>query len=335
MTRLGTLGGSARPLGRSSVTVSTFGLGTAPLAGMFESVPEREAIGTVERALARGVTYFDTAPMYGTGTAERRLGRALRGVPRKNFAVSTKVGRVLTPGRDEFASMFADGDRQLRATFDFSAAATRQTLEASLERLGLDRVDIVYVHDPDDHIAQAVGETIPALQELRGEGLVGAIGLGVNSARTATAIMRRAALDVVMLAGRHTLLDRSATQEALPLAAAHGVSVIAAGVLNSGILAAPVAGATFDYLPTPPATLCLAQRLEMICADHGVPLAAAALRHPARHRAVAGIVVGCRSPRELDENLDLFATPVPAACYADLDAAVATHRAHTHHGDDH
>lgn len=333
MTQRGTLNGPGKVLGGSSIEVSPFGLGTAPLAGMFERVAESEAIDTVERALARGVTYFDTAPMYGTGTAERRLGRALRGVPRRDFVVSTKVGRVLSPGRDEFASMFADGDHQLRATFDFSAAATRQTLEASLDRLGLDRVDIAYVHDPDDHMAQAVSETIPALEELRAEGMVGAIGLGVNSARTAASIIRRATLDVVMLAGRYTLLDRSAAEEALPLATEHDVSIIAAGVLNSGVLAAPVAGATFDYVPSSPAMLRLAQRLEEICTDHGVPLAAAALQFPARHPAVASIVVGCRGPRELDDDLDLFTTPIPVECYTQLDAAVAAHRAHAANGD--
>ncbi|UNX54294.1 aldo/keto reductase [Georgenia sp. TF02-10] len=312
---------AAARLGRSPVAVSRLSLGTAPLAGLYQSVSEAEAIGTVERALELGVTYLDTAPLYGAGNAERRLGRALRGVPRDRYVVSTKVGRLLRPVEDAGASMFANGDRRRADVFDFSASAVRQGLEESLSRLGLDSVDVVYIHDPDDAVDQAIHETYPALAELRTAGVIGAIGVGMNEPGVPARFIQETDVDVVLVAGRYSLLERDAAVELLPAAVERGVSVVAAGVLNSGILADPRPGARFNYLPAAADRIARAQRLQDVCAQFGVPLTAAALQFPARHPAISSVLVGCRSGHEVADDVELFDTPIGPACWAALEAA--------------
>jgi D-threo-aldose 1-dehydrogenase len=274
------------------------GLGTAPLGGLFAIVDDDAARATVDRAWELGVRLFDTAPLYGSGLSEERLGTALQGRPRGEYELSTKVGRVLRPGDPD---PIFHGARPLAPVFDFSGEGMLRSLAESLERLGLDRVDTVFVHDPEGHIEQALS----GLDALRG---VARLGVGTNFVATALEFARGADIDQVMIAGRYTLLDRSAETELLPLCAEHGIAVTAAGVFNSGILAG---GSTFDYRPASSAQRARVDDLASRCSRYGIPLAAAALQFPLRHPAVRTIVVGARSPSEVEQNLDHLALPIP------------------------
>ena len=299
-----------------SVALPRLGLGTAPIGGLFEPVSEQTAAATVERALDRGVRLFDTAPLYGLGLAERRLGRALAGRPRDELLVATKVGRLLRMGGppDEEQS-FWRGAPPLNPVFDFGYDGTLRSVEKSLERLGLDRVDVLHVHDPDDHVEEALAGAYRALDRLRAEGAISVVGVGTNAVETALRFARETDLDCILLAGRYTLLDQSALGELLPLCLERGIAVILGGALNSGILAG---GSTFDYRPAPPAWRARAQALAEACARHDVPLAAAAFQFPLAHPAVSTLLVGARSPAELDEDLDLLGLPVPQALWTEL-----------------
>lgn len=290
------------------VTRSRLGLGTGPLAGLFEAVSADAARATVDRAWEMGVRYFDTAPLYGSGLAEQRLGAALAARPRDEYTVSTKVGRVLGPG--DPSPHFVDAP-PLGAVFDYTPDGIRHSLAGSLERLGLDRVDGVLLHDPEEHM----DETRRAADAVRE--LARWIGVGTNSAATAAVLVARGEVDVVLLAGRYTLLDRSADDELLPLCAERGVPVLAAGVFNSGVLAG---GSTFDYESASDGILARRRALETTCARYDVPLAAAALQFPLRHPAVVSVVVGARSPEEVEEDAQLLELPVPDALWAEIDA---------------
>jgi D-threo-aldose 1-dehydrogenase len=284
----------------------TLGLGTAPLAGLYAPVADDAAHAVVERAWELGIHFFDTAPYYGSGLAERRLGSALRGRPRDELTLSTKVGRLLRP----------DASRWEGAYFDFSYDAALRSLDESLERLGLDRVDIALVHDPDDHYEAALAGAFRALRRLRDEGVVRAIGVGMNQTELLVRFAREADPDCFLVAGRWTVLDRSAGDELLPLCAERGIDVIAGGVFNSGILAG---GTTFDYAAAPPGVVARVDDLEATCARHGVPLAAAAVQFPARHRAVRTVLVGCRSPGEVDEDVRLASLEIPERLWSELE----------------
>lgn len=308
-----------RPLGASSVAVTRFTLGCAPLAGLFTPVSERQARATIDRAWELGVRSFDTAPHYGAGLSERRVGAALRDRPREELVLCTKVGRLLVPGRTGSvgAGMFA-AEAPLERVFDFSRDGVRRSLESSLERLGLDRVDVVHVHDPDAHLDQAITEAIPALVELREAGAIGAVGAGMNDPAPLARLVRESDLDAVLIAGRHTLLDHAAAAELLPLCRERGVGVLNAGVFNSGVLVDPAPGATFDYEPAPPETLTRARAIADVCAHHGVPLAVAALAFALRHPAVTALVVGARSPAEVTADVEGAARDVPEALWSEL-----------------
>ncbi len=300
------------------------GLGCAPMGNLYRAVSDDDVQGLVDVAFEHGVNLFDTAPHYGYGLSETRLGAALQGRDRDRYLLATKVGRLLVPvGEVEPA----DGQRAeggvdgsdddifvdtppLRSQFDFSHDGVLRSIEASLERLGIDRLDLVHVHDPDDHLDEAFAGAYPALLRLRDEGVIGAVGLGTNPAWIGDAVLERIDLDWLLLAGRVTLLDDSG----LPLldrCLERGVSVLAAGVFNSGVLADPVPGAPFHYAPVPDDVLADAQRMAEICAAHGTTLAAAALQFPARHPAVATVLVGASSCAELTTDLDLLAAPLP------------------------
>lgn len=286
------------------------GLGCAALGNLYDAVDEEQSRRTVDEAWDRGVRFFDTAPLYGHGLSEQRLGAALAGRPRDEYVLSTKVGRVLVPaGAGPSDSIFADVP-PLEPRFDFSAAGVEASLAASAERLGTDRFDIVHVHDPDDHLARAVTETYPALARLRDAGTIGAIGLGTNHARVAEHVLDRVELDWLLLAGRYTLLDRSGAA-VLDRADRRGVQVIAAGVFNSGLLADPDLAAPFHYGPAPADVVERARALAAVCADHGVPLAAAALQFPTRHPAVHVVLPGARSPAEVAQNMALLDVSIP------------------------
>jgi D-threo-aldose 1-dehydrogenase len=311
-----------RRIGRTAVEVTELGFGSAPIGNLFSAVTEQDAADTVQAAWDGGVRYFDTAPHYGLGLAERRLGAALAGRPRGQYVVSTKVGRLLTgnpapAGTDP--ELFAVAD-QLTRQPDYSADGVRRSLEASLTRLGLDRVDIVLVHDPDEHVEQAVDEAIPALCALREAGVIGAVGVGMNQWQVPLQLLDRADLDVVMPAGRWTLLDRSGGP-LLEACAERGVSVLAAAPFNSGLLSRPVPepGARFDYQPAAEPVLARARELAATLAGLGVELPRAALQFPLRHGATASVVTGFRSAAEVQAALQRLADPVPDQVWSELD----------------
>jgi D-threo-aldose 1-dehydrogenase len=289
---------------------SRLALGTAPIGGLYEAVSEEDAAALFDRAWELGIRYFDSAPLYGSGLAERRLGDGLRGRPRDEFVVSTKVGRLLRPGESGW-----HGAPPLEGYYDFSYDAVLRSLESSLERLGLDRVDIALVHDPDDHYDEALTGAFPALERLRDEGVVRAIGAGMNQTALLCRFAREADPDCFLVAGRYTPLDRDAAGELLPLCLERGITVIAAGVFNSGVLAG---GDTFNYERASPDVLAGVERLRETCARHGVPLPAAAIQFPLRHPAVACVLVGCRSAAELEEDVALFERELPAGLWDEL-----------------
>ncbi|MET9728849.1 aldo/keto reductase [Streptomyces zaomyceticus] len=309
------------PLGRTTAWTTRLAFGAAGIGNLYRPVTDEDAHHTLAAAWDRGIRSFDTAPHYGLGLSERRLGAFLRDRPRDTYTVSTKVGRLLVPDPgatgDDLAHGFAVPAVYRRA-WDFGADGIRRGLEASLERLGLDRVDIVYLHDPDDHADQALREAYPALDRLRAEGVVRAIGVGMNQTAIPTRFVTETDIDVVLLAGRYTLLDRSGLAELLPAARRRGVSIVAGGVFNSGLLADPRPGATYDYAAAPPATLARALRLREICERHGVPLRAAAARFPLRHPAVAGVLLGLRSAAEATDAADMLAHEIPEALWDEL-----------------
>ncbi|MBC6469644.1 aldo/keto reductase [Actinomadura alba] len=304
------------------MTVTRIGMGTAPIGGLFSSVGDAAAEATFAAAWAGGVRYFDTAPHYGVGTAERRLGAFLAGLDpaaRAEAVVSTKVGRLLEPGRTEPGTeSFHEGASLVRRR-DYTREGVYRSLADSLERSGLDAFDIALIHDPDDHWPEAVWEAYPALERLRDEGAVRAIGVGMNQTAMPARFVTETDIDCVMVAGRYSLLDRGAEEELLPLCAERGVGVLVAAVFNSGVLADPRPGAHYDYAPAPATVLRRARWMADRCTAHGVSLAAAALRFPLRHPAVTGVVVGARTPTEITDDLALAATDIPADLWAELD----------------
>lgn len=310
-------------LGRTRVQVTRLSLGGAPLGGLFATVADEVAAATVDAAWAHGVRSFDTAPQYGLGRSEERMGRALAAHPRAEYALATKVGRlVVGPGEgdeENAGHAFADAeDRALR--FDLSAGGVRRSLEASLGRLGLDRVDVVHVHDAENHLDRALAEAFPALIALREEGVIGAVGAGMNFVGALRRIVAEADVDCLLVAGRYTLLDHGPGRVLLDECHARGVAVIAGGVLNSGVLAAPRDDATFDYMPAAPSVLERARMIAAVCARHDVPPTAAALQFPLGHPAVASVLVGARAPEEVEAAARDIAAPVPDALWEELRA---------------
>ncbi|MET8770029.1 aldo/keto reductase [Streptomyces sp. NPDC004658] len=310
------------PLGRGDVDVTSLGFGVAALGNLYTPVGEEQAHAAVRAAWERGIRYFDTAPHYGLGLSERRLGAALRAYDRADYTVSTKVGRRLEPADgtgDDLANGFAVPATH-RRVWDFTADGIRRTLEASLERLGLDRVDIVYLHDPDDHAEEAFRDGYPALEKLRSEGVVGAIGAGMNQTGMLTRFVRDTDVDVVLCAGRYTLLDQSAATELLPEAVRRGVSVVIGGAFNSGLLADPEHHPTYNYTEAPRELLERALRIKAVAERHGTTLRAAALAFCSAHPAVKSVLAGARSAAEVHDCADQFATPVPDSFWRELRA---------------
>ncbi|HEX9998931.1 MAG TPA: aldo/keto reductase [Actinoplanes sp.] len=306
-------------IGNTEVHVTRLGLGLAPIGGLYAPVGEATARDTVERAWELGIRFFDVAPLYGNGLAERRAGPVLAGKPRAELALSTQVGRVLRPGGSAVQDIWAEPAGET-PVFDFSAAGVRTSYADSLARLHLDRADILHLHDPDDHFEQAVAEALPELAELRARGRIGAVSAGMNQTKLLTDLVRTGELDCVLQAGRYTLLDQTAGTELLPLCADRGVSVIAAGVFNSGLLADPRPGASFDYAPAGADVLERALAIQAVCTRHDVPLRAAAVQFPLTHPAVTAVLVGARSPAEVEDAVRMAAVEIPAALWQDLRA---------------
>jgi len=312
--------GERVPLGRTSLTVTKLGLGTAPLGGMYRAVEDSDAHAVAIQAWNAGLRLFDTAPLYGFGLAERRLGDILRDRPRGELTLSTKVGRLLQEGAPPEPDQSWFGAPLLNPVFDFSYDGVMRSFEASLERLGLERVDILHIHDPDDHFDDALSGAYRALDKLRGEKLIGALGAGMNQAEMLARFARSADFDCFLLAGRYTLLDQVGLTELLPLCLEKGIAIIVGGAFNSGLLADPSPDAHYNYGPVPAAILERAMRLQAVCARHGVPLKAAALQFPFGHPAVAAVLIGPRSAAELEDNLAMFRVEIPADLWAELKA---------------
>jgi D-threo-aldose 1-dehydrogenase len=310
-----------RTLGRGPVRVPPLGFGGGPLGGLFTAVDDEAAEAALNAAWESGIRYYDTSPHYGIGLSERRIGRLLRGKPRADYTLSTKVGRILVPqdaaGRIDEAFQVPATHRRM---WDFSRDGIRRSVEDSLTRMAADRFDMLFLHDAEEHFEAALRDGYPALAELRAEGTVGAIGAGMYDSALLTRLVAETDADVVMLAGQYTLMNQRALDDLLPICVARGVRVLSVSVFNSGITATPrpAADATYDYAPAAPAVLHRARAIAGICEAHGVTLPQAAMAFPLRHPAVAGIVVGMRSAGEVYANIADFAAPIPETLWSEL-----------------
>lgn len=294
-------------------------LGGAGYAGLYRAIEPAQAHAALHAAWDAGIRSFDTAPHYGAGSGEERLGEFLRTRPRAEFTVSTKAGRLLydDPHAVDGADGFYGAPKRSRRR-DYSASGIRRSLEDSLTRLGLDRVDLLLIHDPEDHAAQALSAAVPELVRLRDEDIVSGIGIGVNFVDLALRFVRAAPIDHVLIAGRYTLLDRGAEAELLPECYRRGIRVLVGGVLNSGILADPQRQATFDYRPADGEIVERARAMALLCAKYEVPLRAAALQFPRRHPAVTRTVVGASTPDQVADTVAMLNHPVPEALWHEL-----------------
>jgi len=333
------------PLGQTSVEVPQLGIGTNPLGGLHARIPHAVARSTIETAWRTGVRYYDVAPVYGYGFAERVVGEVLRELPRDDFLLTTKVGRLLLadgPSDREDTMVLWQGVQLYKGTdavrpyFDFSYDGVMRSLEASQERMGVERFDALHIHDPDWFPDEALDGAYRALAELKQAGRIGAIGVGVNQWQILVDFAARADFDAFLLAGRYTLLDQSALPDLLPLCVEKGISIIAGGVYNSGILSHPDPGSiagigsgadaietwkdnvTFDYVPAGQDIIGRAAALKSVCDRHGVPLMAAAIQFPMHHPAVATVLTGPRSPEHVVVNNEMLRFPIPNELWAEL-----------------
>jgi D-threo-aldose 1-dehydrogenase len=304
------------------VEITELGFGGGPLGGLFTALDDDTAAGALDASWDQGIRYFDTSPHYGIGHSERRIGGLLSGKPRDSFTLSTKVGRILVPqeaaGRLDEAFEVPAAHRRV---WDFTRDGIRRSVADSLARIGVDRIDMLFLHDAEEHFEEALRDGYPALAELRAEGVVGAIGAGMYHTGMLTSLVKETDVDVVMLAGGYTLLNQIALDDLLPACAGRGVSVIAASIFHSGVLATPrpAAGARIDYEPATPEGLRTVNRIADVCEAHGVTVPQAAMAFPLRHPVVAGIVVGMRSAEEVNSNLAAFQpAAIPAQLWSDL-----------------
>ena len=321
-----------RRIGRSSVEVTVLGLGCATLGGRRVPVGRAEAEAIVRAAWEAGVRYVDTAPYYGSGQAERAVGDALRGEQRDDWVLSTKVGRLLQPRPDLVSGADNLYPLPFEAVFDYSYDGIMRSFADSLQRLGLSRIDILYVHDigaithgaaAHPGLMRTLRESgYRALEELRRAGDVKAIGIGVNEREVLLEAIEWGEWDAFLLAGRYTLLEQAPLDDLMPKCLARGISIVVGGPLNSGILAGRE---TWNYRPAPQEIVARAQAIRAICQRHGVPLAAAALQFPLAHPAVAAVIPGPRNVAEFADNLKLLRQPIPPQLWADLRALKLIH----------
>ena len=299
------------------------GFGAAQLGNLYRETSDEEADGAVSAAWEAGIRYFDTAPHYGIGTSERRLGERLAGYPREEYLVSTKVGRLLLPGPgtgDDMDNAFAVPDHHVRE-WDYSEAGVRRSHAESLERLGLDRVDILFAHDPEEGpTEQAFAEGLPALARMRDEGLVRAVGVGSKDAGVLLRAVRTGLIDLIMLSGRYTLLEQTGADELLEACLEHGVGIVAVSVFNSGLLAQHQVPdtATYEYTQAPAALLERARELAGIAEKHGATLPDLAVQFPLRHPAVRSVVLGMRTAAQVRSNAERMGAPIPEAAWEDV-----------------
>jgi D-threo-aldose 1-dehydrogenase len=318
-----------RSLGKSGLQVTVLGFGGAPLGDFYARLPEDQAIATVRRAAEAGLGLFDTAPLYGHGLSEHRFGHVLRQRKREDFVLSTKVGRVLKPMPEEKINRgWFTGGLNFDACYDYTYDGAMRSLEQSLHRLGLNRVDVLLIHDIDvwthgesykANLKIALDGCYKALERLRADGTVGAIGIGINEIEPSLRFAHDTDIDCILLAGRYTLLEHAALDELLPLCGKKNIGIMLGGPYNSGILATgAVAGANYNYKPAPPGILDRVARIEAVCRRHGVPIAAAALQFPLGHPCVSSVIPGAVTPEEVDRNLKLLGIPISSALWAEL-----------------
>lgn len=300
--------------------VTSIGLGSAPLGGLFSAVSDADAEATLAAGWSAGIRFFDTAPLYGFGLAERRVGGFLRQQKRDSFAISTKVGRLLRPEANSGEDDHYKGAPALRPQFDFSYDGVMRSVEESLVRLGLDRVDVLLVHDPDDHYDDAVSGAFRALQRLRADGTVKAIGSGMNQSEMLVRFAEAVPVDCFLLAGRYTLLDQGALDALFSVCAARNIGILLGGIYNSGILANPHTGAKFNYKHADAALVARALVLDELSRKHGTELKAAALQFCMAHPAVTVAVLGARNAAEVADNIAMSERTVPQAFWQELRA---------------
>jgi len=312
---------------RTGVELTELGIGTAQFGNLFRETTDEDSEGAYAAAFDAGVRYFDTAPHYGLGLSERRLGAILRDTgTRDAIALSSKVGKLLVDSPETADRQDDEGfvvPAATRRVWDYSRDGILRSVEASLARLGTDHLDIAYLHDPDDHWDEASTTGVDALVELRDQGVVRAIGAGMNQAAMLAEFVRRTDVDVVMVAGRLTLLDQSASAELLPLAVERGVGVVAAAPYNSGLLSRDVVPETahFDYAEAPRELVERARLIADVCARHGVPLPAAAVQYPLRFAGVVSVVAGARTAQQALSTTERAGVGIPQALWDDLDEA--------------
>ena len=314
-------------LGRSGLQVTRLGLGCAAIGGLYGDIPDDQATQVVHKALDLGLNLFDTAPLYGSGKSEERLGRALRNVPRDAYVLASKVGRLLVASDDDQrdGSIF-DNPPPFKPVFDFSYDGVMRSLEESLKRLGVDRIDILHIHDPDAHWKEAIEGAYPALERLRAEGVISAVSAGMNQWEMLARFAREGEFDCFLLAGRYSLLDQSALDELLPLCTEKNIGIMAGGTYNSGILAKGAKpGATYNYGEAPADIMQKAQAIEAVAERHGVDVKAAASQFVFAHPAITCIIPGTRQPARVEENFNLLIDKIPSAFWDDLRAESLVH----------
>lgn len=309
-----------RNVNGTQLEISRLGLGTAPLGGLFTSVTDEAATEVVTTALNEGINLFDTAPLYGHGRSEIRLGRALS-LSGKPFVISTKVGRVLDPTDVADTSRFADANPTLAPIYDWTPEGIKRSIHESLERLGIDHIDIAFMHDAQDYVKEAIHSAYPVLDELRDQGVIKAVGIGIDFCAQAVEIISSTDLNIALIAGRYTLLDQEAQDQVFPLALKKNVSIMIGGVYNSGILVNPVAGATYNYLPAATDLIEKAVKIKVFLAERGVSLTAAAIQFPLRHKAVTTVLTGSRSSQELKSNIADFNFEIPENVWDELETS--------------
>lgn len=308
-------------LGRTSLKMTRLGLGGAPLGGLFSDSTEEVATRCIQRAVELGINLFDTAPLYGAGKSESRLGRGLAGVPRDSYVLATKVGFSLVPEEQGSKDVYFPFENApaLRPVVDLSFDAVLRSIDESLRRLATDRIDIIHIHEPDDHFDEVMKGAYRALERLRAEKAIHAISLGTNSAQAVVRFLQAGDFDCCLLAGRYSLIDQEALSQALPLCEQRRVSIIFGAPYNSGILATgAVPGALFNYRPAEADVVAKVRAIEAICRDYSVALRAAALQFPLAHSAIASIIPGARSDKEIQENFDLMTAEIPREFWLEL-----------------